>query len=178
MRQFFDDLENSQRVALGVFAVLTLTILLHDSMVRWISILWLIPLVIVWGIALLLAVFHIFFALREEEGWRRKSRAALAVPAAIILAVSLSVSGVGRVISASAYLFVHRDEMARAQIEAGPGMPAAMRYIEGVPDGGVAIIRSLTHPLALPVKTQIALTGERIRGCRRILFDAFACPYD
>jgi hypothetical protein len=160
-------LEPGERVALGLSVLLIVSILIHDWMIRSIWIFWLIPLVLLWGSGLLLAVFNFWFGLRDGQDVPRKLRGALAVPAAVLCATLVSLSGVGQVVAASAFLAAHRSDMAQAEAKAGPGQPAALRYIEGVPDGGVAIIRSPVPPRTLPVKVQLRLTGERFAPAGR-----------
>jgi len=171
-------LKSGERVALGLFALLVLSIMIHDWMIRSIWVLWYVPLALLGGSGVLLAVFNFGVGLRDGLDWPDKLRSALAVPLALIGAALLSVLGVGRVLEASVFLIANQANMEVAQPEAGPGQPAALRYIEGVPDGGVAIIRSPVPPRALPVKVQMRLTGERIRTCRPILFAAYPCTYD
>ena len=171
-------MEPGERIAAVLLVLLIGSILIHDVMIRSIWVLWIIPLALLWGSAALLALFNIGFSLRDGDGVSRKVRGAVAIPLALTCAIVLSLAGVGRVVAASAYLYAHRGEMDAAQAEAGPGQPVAMRYLEGVPNGGVAIIRSTVPPRALPMQVQLRLTGERIKFCRPILFAAYACTYD
>jgi len=171
-------LELGERVALRLSAWLVASILINDWMIRSIWVFWLIPLSLLWGTAVVLAIFHIGFSLRDGEDWSRKVRGAVAVPLALLSIPLLWFTGVGRVVGASAFLATHRSEMGLAQAKAGSGQSAALPYIEGVFDGGVAIIWSPVPPRSLEVKVQLRLTGERIRACRAILFDAYACNYD
>ena len=171
-------MEQGEKVALGLFVILVASVLIHDWMLRTIWVFWLIPLLLMWGTAVLLAIFNIGFGLRDGEGWARKTRGAVAVPLALGCAALLSITGVGRVVAASAYFYWHHGEMDLAQAKAGPGQPVALPYLEGIPDGGVAIIRSAVPPRTLPVKVQLRLTGERITFCRPILFGAYACAFD
>ena len=80
--------------------------------------------------------------------------------------------------SAQAYLFTHRDAMDAAERRAGPGRAVAMRYIEGVPDGGVAIIRSNIDPTLLPTSEQLGLVNENINRCRPLLGRDWLCGFD
>lgn len=171
-------MEPGERIASVLFAVLIASILIHDWMIRAMWVYWLIALALIWGVAALLAIFNIGFSLRDGEGWVRKVRGAVAIPLAVICAALMSMTGVGRVVAASAFHLVHRAELDRAQAQAGFGAPVALNFIEGIPDGGVAIIRSSVPPVNLPVRVQLRLTGERIRFCRPIIFAAYACNYD
>lgn len=53
-----------------------------------------------------------------------------------------------------------------------------MRYMEGVPDGGVAIIRSDRDPTRLATAEQLAMVGEDINRCRPLMGRDWLCGYD
>lgn len=80
--------------------------------------------------------------------------------------------------SALIALSAREDEMREAERAAGPGRPAAIRYIDGIPDGGAAFIRWNRDPSLLPVGEQIELVGENIHRCRRIGRRDWLCGYD
>ncbi|UUR08062.1 hypothetical protein [Sphingomonas glaciei] len=80
--------------------------------------------------------------------------------------------------SAQAFLFSHREAMNAAERKVGPGQAVAMRYLEGIPDGGVAIIRSDLEPTRLPVQRQLELVGENMNRCRPLLGRDWLCGYD
>lgn len=80
--------------------------------------------------------------------------------------------------SAQAFVFKHRDAMLVAEQKAGPGQAVAMRYLDGIPDGGVAIIRANLEPTRLPTKRQLELVGENINRCRPLLGRDWLCGFD
>ena len=178
MRRVWAAMEPGERIAATLFVLLMSSVLIDDWMLRRLWVFWKIPLAILWASALIFAVIYVGVSLRDGEGWARKVRGAVAIPLVMAGAALLLLSGAGRVVAASVFLFAHGEEMEIAQARAGPGQAVAIPYLEGVPDGGVAIIRSAISPGALPVHVQMRLTGERIRSCRPILFAAFVCGYD
>ena len=97
---------------------------------------------------------------------------------AILLPLLSFGSGFGSQAEASAYLITHLDEMAEAQRGTAPGKPAKIDFLHGIPDGGLAIIRWDRKPTELSQQEQVSLTGERIKGCRRIIPDAWLCSFD
>jgi hypothetical protein len=57
--------------------------------------------------------------------------------------------------------------------------PRAVIYREGIPDGGVAIVRLPgRNPEGLNQGTMFKLTGERIRSCRPISNSDWSCHFD
>ena len=57
--------------------------------------------------------------------------------------------------------------------------PRAVIYREGMPDGGVAIIRSPgQNPEGLPQRVMKDLTGERIKSCSSINDSDWSCHFD
>lgn len=57
--------------------------------------------------------------------------------------------------------------------------PRAVVYRAGIPDGGVAIVRSTKrNPETLEQGAMIDLTGERIKSCRRLNESDWACHFD
>lgn len=168
----------SERIAIVVLAVLMVPTFFSATLYRafW----FLGPLLLLlWGLALLIAVFHVGFALKDpHDGTAARLRAALAVPASVAVATALHLGvALGPRVEASAYLLSHSAGMDAAQREAGAGQPAALPYLEGVPDGGQAIIRSSEPPNNLPGEEQYRLTAGRITGCDRIIPDAWLCRY-
>jgi hypothetical protein len=87
-------------------------------------------------------------------------------------------TGFTSVASAQAFVFAHRDAMLAAEQKAGPGEAVAMRYLDGVPDGGVAIIRANLDPTKLPTKRQLKLVGENINRCRPLFGRDWLCGFD
>jgi hypothetical protein len=87
-------------------------------------------------------------------------------------------AAVGSRSMASLYLLSHIEEMEQAQRAAGTGQPAAIEYVEGIPDGGQAIVRSDVLPSELSQRVQLKLTGERIKRCRRIIRGSWLCSFD
>lgn len=57
--------------------------------------------------------------------------------------------------------------------------PRAVVYREGIPDGGVAIVRLPgSNPERLGQGVMVDLTGERIRSCRPISNSDWSCHFD
>ena len=60
----------------------------------------------------------------------------------------------------------------------GPS-PRAVVYREGIPDGGIAIVRSPgRNPEGFTQGVMIALTGERIKSCKPISSSDWSCHFD
>lgn len=174
------DEPSPRRIAAVIFIVLLAPTFFGAVLYRnW----WLLPFiaeVIAWFIALLLAAFHVGFALKDAHpSWAARLKAASLIPIAILSVLLLHVGiGLGPRVEASLYLAAHSDAMQEAQRAAGPNQAAAMTFYEGIPDGGAAIIRSQVRPDKLSKREQSRLTGEDIQGCRRIVPDAWLCGYD
>lgn len=171
----------TERWALFLLSALIALRFVWDPLVRGLWILAFVPLGLAWLVGLLLALFGLGWALRDHDLWHDRVRAAAAMPLALILAVLLGgvASDAGRRASAALHLATHDSQMAAAQAREGAGNPALLPYIEGVPDGGVAIIRSSSlRPEELPGSEQLRLTGERIRHCGAIGGDDYVCGYD
>lgn len=65
-----------------------------------------------------------------------------------------------------------------AQALGGPP-PTAVIYREGIPDGGVAIVRSPGRdPTGLSQRLMLDLTGERIKSCELISDTDWSCYFD
>lgn len=57
--------------------------------------------------------------------------------------------------------------------------PQAVIYLEGIPDGGVAIVRSPgRNPEGFSQAVMIDLTGERIKSCKPLNDTDWACHFD
>tara|TARA_B100001057_G_C22734909_1_gene905399 strand:+ start:140 stop:670 length:531 start_codon:yes stop_codon:yes gene_type:complete len=57
--------------------------------------------------------------------------------------------------------------------------PRSVIYVEGVPDGGIAIIRSpLRNPTGFTQSEMVELTGERIKSCDQLDARDWACRFD
>lgn len=70
--------------------------------------------------------------------------------------------------------FADQNENALAGIA-----PRAVVYRQGVPDGGIAIVRSpKRNPEGFTQATMIELTGERIKSCQRISETDWSCHFD
>lgn len=109
----------------------------------------------------------------------RRWRKALAVPLLVGgFWVLDGLTGLTSRTSAQAFVFAHRDAMIAAERKAGPGEAVAMRYLEGIPDGGVAIIRADHDPSRLPTPRQVDLVGEDINRCRPLLGRDWLCRFD
>lgn len=165
-------------MALEWFAVVLAFLLLtswflYDYLVQSI---WLLGALIafgLWFIAALGAVIGFDEGLfRHDREWRRFAPAFVLVIALLLVS---PVSSIGRWTLARLHLAQHADDFGPATA----GGARSMRYIEGVPDGGRAIIRSpRQHPASLSSADMAALTGERIRDCQRLRSDDYLCSYD
>jgi hypothetical protein len=119
-------------------------------------------------------------AIKEPElsaglRWRK----ALAVPLMVGGFWMLdALTGLTSRVSAQAFLLADPDAMKAAEQKAGPGRAVAMPYIEGIPDSGVAIIRSDLDPTLLPTSEQRGLVNENINGCRPLLGRDWLCSFD
>lgn len=170
-----------ERAALFLLTVLVLVRFVWDPLIRSLWVFAFVPLGLAWFFGLLLALFGIGWAFRDHDRWNHRLRAAAAMPLALIGALLFSgvASDAGRRTFAGLHLATHQSEMAAAQARAGVGNPASLRYIEGIPDGGVAIIRSsASRPETLPNTEALRLTGERIQRCSTIGGDDYVCEYD
>jgi hypothetical protein len=118
-----------------------------------------------WVTAPLLAIIHTAGAVRDPEiEGRRRVRAIASAPIAIALVLASKFGlSLGQRLEASAYLMFHRDEMMEAERRAAPGEAAEIKFVEGIPDGGLAIVRWHKEP---------------IRNCRRIWPRAWLCHYN
>lgn len=57
--------------------------------------------------------------------------------------------------------------------------PRAVVYREGIPDGGIAIVRSPgRNPEGLTQAAMLELTGERIKSCEPVSDSDWACHFD
>ncbi|WP_374139780.1 hypothetical protein [Sphingomonas sp. 32-62-10] len=146
---------------------------LYDYLVQSI---WLLGALIafgLWFIAVLGAIIGIGEGLiRRDRAWRRFAPAFVLVIALLLVS---PVSSIGRWTLARLYLARHAEDFGPATA----GGARSMRYIEGVPDGGRAIIHSpRQHPATFSSADMAALTGERIRDCQRLRNDDYLCGYD
>lgn len=73
-----------------------------------------------------------------------------------------------------------RKSFARAHsTELGGTPPQAVIYSEGIPEGGIAIVRLPgQNPETLPQTTMVRLTGERIKDCHPLDEDDWFCTFD
>jgi hypothetical protein len=107
-------------------------------------------------------------------------RAIVVIPLLVVGAKVVDVAiAPGERLAAAASLAVRSGEMQVAQRRAGPGRAAAIHYMEGIPDGGAALIRhSGGNPEALPRREHSRLVGERIYLCLGIGRIDWICWYD
>lgn len=80
--------------------------------------------------------------------------------------------------SARLFLWTHQDELDAAEPKAGPGRPVALQFIQGVPDGGVAMIRSKVDPTRLDDGWHRWLVSEPINECRKLRGRDWLCWFD
>lgn len=168
-----------ERVAIAAFVLLFATTFLWAALYRW---LWFVgPLLIlaIWFTVAVIALFNLGFAFRDPyPSWRQRLRAAAAIPLAISLVLLVNATvAIGPRVEASVYLKLHASEMERAEAAAAPSRPAVIPYVEGVPDGGQAILRSERNPMLLAEKTRNALVDGDMRVCRRIIGAAWLCSF-
>jgi len=170
----------AERTAVVIFCLLLLGAALRAELYRRLWVLSLLPIGLLWLIALSLTVANLVSAVRDDGLTRaERMRKGAALPSAMVLFLLLSwVAALPERAAASVYLAMHKLELAAAIGQAGPEQAAAIPYIEGVPDGGVAIVHSpVVRPDRLSQEEQSRLTSERIRGCRRII-GGWLCDYD
>lgn len=168
----------NERFAGIVFSLLLVTSFIEAAAYRSLWIFGAAMILLIWAFAIGVAIIKCSLALRDPDlRGSIKVRAAAAMPLAVIAALVVG-RLIGPPVEASIYLAFHLDDMHRAQIAAGPNRPAAIHYVEGIPDGGVAIIRSRIPPNELESDEQVRLAGEDIHRCYRIVPDAWACGFD
>lgn len=116
-------------------------------------------------------------AFRRYDTVMVRLRAAAAIPlagVAAFLLAPLAARGAAHV-----YLLQHQAELGAIRRKAPPGAAIAFPYLEGIPDGGVAIIDSPRgRPEALAQRVQLELTGERITGCSTLRGTIYLCNFD
>ncbi|WP_448659420.1 hypothetical protein ACPVPU_02900 [Sphingomonas sp. CJ99] len=94
--------------------------------------------------------------------------------AALLLAIILTLT-LGEVIEMNRKLAF---AAAHEQALSGPA-PKAVTYVEGIPDGGVAIVRSPgRNPVTFDQSLMVDLTGERIRSCNALDDRNWSCHFD
>jgi hypothetical protein len=169
----------AERLALGIFAALITTSVLGAVLYRNFWILGSALVALVWVVAVLLALFNVLFAARDSGvSPSTRLRSAIAIPLALAAAYTLQFRvGIGPRAAASVHLAMHADQMRSAPLAAAPGRAASLRYLEGVPDGGSAIVTSRTDPTKLSTSEQLRLTGERIEDCLAIV-GGYLCSFD
>jgi len=170
----------TERTAVVVFCLLVLGAALGAELYRRLWVLALLLTALLWLIALSMMIANLVSAIRDNGlTSRERVRSGAAVPLAIALFLLLSwVAALPERAAASLYLTFHQAQFAVAVSHAGPTQAAAIPYLEGVPDGGVAIVHSpVVRPEQLSQEEQVRLTGERIHRCRRIV-GAWLCGYD
>ncbi|GAA4003191.1 hypothetical protein [Sphingomonas humi] len=139
-----------------------------------------IPHLIFWIVVLAFAIDRAASARHKDHLPPQRRRAAVAIPLVLgsLWFVETFVGVTPRLLAASS-LALRSEEMADAQSKAGPGRAASIPYLEGIPDGGVKIIRYAEgNPKDLSQAEQLRLTGERIHGCKRIGRQDWLCGYD
>jgi hypothetical protein len=164
-----------ERVALVMFVLLLLGAFLYDPVYRALWILGAALIVGMWVLAGIFAIFGLVFAFSDVAPALPRLRTAVAVPIALAAALLLSrpVFDAGR--WTFGYLHLRWNEDAYRDQLRRDGSPMAFRYVEGIPDGGVAIVHS-RGPLA-PDQSW-ALIGEPIRRCDRLRGDFHLCSFD
>lgn len=132
---------------------------------------------LVWVIVLIVAVASVIWAFKDHHPPLDALRAAAAMPIAIVVAILTA--PLATWCAGLLYLNLHESEFVSARLSAPPGTAAAIPYIQGIPDGGVAIIETRGfRPETLPQTEMLRLTGERIKRCRPLRGDYYLCGYD
>ncbi|GLR47860.1 hypothetical protein [Sphingomonas astaxanthinifaciens] len=134
-----------------------------------------------WILVLAFGLSHFIEAIRSAEpGLASRWRTAVSLPIVMTGLVLLNgATAAPARLSAALSLAARSSEMHFAEKAAGPGRAAAMPWVEGIPDGGVAIVRYASgNPVDLAMNEQLRLTGERIRHCRTIGPNEYICGYD
>ena len=131
---------------------------------------------VVWVVAGLVAVFSIGWAF---DGHEHPVRRGLAMPLTLLLVFFLShpVGSFGRLVFARMEIAENRH-LIEAEAALNPGRAISIPYIDGIPDGGVAIIRSAVDPRSLPAEERMRLVGETMHHCSSVKEGYFACSYD
>ena len=109
-----------------------------------------------------------------------KMRAIIAIPLFLLAAKVVDVEwSLGVRVAARIAIEGRSAELEEAQRKAGAGQAAAIPYMEGVPDGGAALIRYAGgNPAKLAWAEQSRLVGENIYLCRTIGRSDWICWYD
>ena len=137
-------------------------------------ILWKISWVIIVFVALCAAVAAVFFK-PDYQSSHFRMHLGRVLPL-IAMAASMLVSSVALDAFSSrqmaAFAKLHESKLA------GP-TPRAILYREGIPDGGIAIIRSPgQNPEEFDQPVMLELTGERIKSCTSLSDRDWSCHFD
>ena len=173
-------LTSNEKLAAGLFLVFCPAYLGLDLAIRAAeasivgSLIWLTT----WLIALLIAAFVATKAIFARPRWHPsglRMKVGRVLPSvALFVGVAVSWAATTELANARMRAFAaeHSHELA------GPGARAIV-YREGVPDGGIAIIRSQNRKPTEFSQALIAdLVGERVQSCRRLDDRDWACRFD
>ena len=175
-----------RRVLPFEWAAITVLLMLLAVQMFWIQIygaIWIVGIVaklLIWFVALLLAIGGVILAFQSTDTIERRVRSGAALPGALLLMVGLSGPALwlGFAMLGEWRLWRNGEEYA-ALIARAPAAPHAFQLMEGIPDGGVSLIylpgRS---PQTLTQSTSVGLVGERIRSCRSLRRDWHVCDFD
>ncbi|MBX7482611.1 hypothetical protein [Qipengyuania qiaonensis] len=124
-------------------------------------------------IGLAVAVAQIFFRPGDVSG--RRAWLDRFLP---ILALAIAVP-LGGWLVGERYRLMQLDFARDYRTELSGAAPSAVTYWEGMPDGGIAIVRSPGRdPATLPQTKMLDLTGERIKSCRALDAQLWSCHFD
>lgn len=170
-----------EKIGLAFFAAAMILAGLWPWLYNRIGIGAILPAALYWLLALGFSIGRGIDAWKDPDApRRRKVRRMAAIPAAVVAALIVNTAlAPGERLAAKLSLAQRQAEMKVAQRKAGWGRAAAIPYVEGTPDGGLALIRyTCGDPAKLLPREHLRLTGERIRACRRIGLDDWLCSYD
>ena len=138
------------------------------------SLFWTVAWAIIGFVAFCAALATLFFK-PDQHGanWRRHIGRALPL-IAMAIALPLNWAAMDMLAKRDLRSFAQSHEQALS----GPA-PRAVTYREGIPDGGIAIVRSPGHnPERFSQVVMVELTGERLRSCNAISDMDWACRFD
>lgn len=125
-------------------------------------------------IALCVALATVFFK-PNSSGSNLRDWVGRLLPLVVLIITSIGANFISQeMIERNMKSFANQNE----QLLSGTP-PRSVIYVDGVPDGGIAIIRSpLSNPTGFTQREMVELTGERIKSCNRLDDRDWACRFD
>jgi hypothetical protein len=165
-----------EKIAIAVFALLFVLAFAQVELYRRFWVLGVLGSGLIWFVVIAWAVVRIPEALHRHDAATMRFRSVATIPMAILAAWLLSPAAEWGAVYL--HLLTHQYELDAARAQAGPGKAVSIRYIEGVPDGGVAIIDSpLVRPEALTPNEKVRLTNGNMQSCWRLRGTIYACGF-